>query len=213
MKAINRKKLMIVLIAAAVALMMLSGAATYAYLTDAANPVVNGFSENVVTASIDETGINAQGIKYYEIIPGISDGMDPSVTVYNTVDAYVFVKVTDNVSNGTTHLISYEMAPGWTFLSESGNERVYYRESAGLGSGWFENGKLYTDSTLSEEKSAVYTIMYPESVSYDASLVNEDMLDSGGDLLTGLALSFKGGAIQKEGFATPAEAYAEMTGT
>lgn len=205
------RKTVLTVLALVLGVALLAGAGTYAYLYDSTNPVENGFNTNVVVVSLNETGVDANGIKQYEIIPGLTDNMDSSVSVYNTVDAYVYLLVTDNVSNGSKKLVDYEMVAGWTKLSESGNTAVYYREAGGLGEGYYsaDEEKLFTDSTMTEQLRNVYTIITNDTVSYDAALVNEDMLDENGDLITGLALSFKSYAVQKEGF-TPESGYDEV---
>ncbi|MCC8073333.1 MAG: CalY family protein [Clostridiales bacterium] len=90
-------------IAVALAAVMLIGGASYAYLEDSDGDIVNNFSTNKVEVDIDETTGED-----YDIVPGTSQDKDPSVTIDNTVDSYLYVVVTDN----TQGLVEYEIADG-----------------------------------------------------------------------------------------------------
>ena len=101
----------------------------------------------------------------------------------NTVDAYVFVEVTDT----TEGLVTYDIAEGWTKLD--GYDDVYYRAVA----------KDATDKDFS--------VLKDDKVTYSAALENSDMLDKDGNLKNGISLTFKAIAIQKEGFNDAVAAY------
>lgn len=129
---------------------------------------MNTFEANKVKVELKET----TGYEYH-IIPGTSETKDPKVTVDNTVDCYVFVKVTDT-SDGA---VTYELAEEWKKVD--GYSDVYYREvSADAGNKEFD-------------------VLKDNQVSYSASLTNADMLDKDGNLREDIKLTFTAYAIQK----------------
>lgn len=163
--------------AVALAAVLLIGGGTFAYLQGESENVVNNFKTNQVNVSISETGD-----RQYNIVPGTSEDKDPKVTVNNTVDAYVFVEVTDT----TEGLVDYEIAEGWKLLT--GYENIYYR---------IVNGDA-------EQKD--FYILKNNRVTYDAGLKNSDMLKDG-QLKENIELSFRAYAVQKEGFDTAENAW------
>ena len=173
------KKLRIITTVTAVALaaVLLIGGGTFAYLQGESENVVNNFKTNQVNVSISETGDGQ-----YNIVPGTSEYKDPKVTVNNTVDAYVFVEVTDT----TEGLVDYEIAEGWQRLT--GYKNIYYR---------IVNGDA-------EQKD--FNILKGNRVAYDAGLKNSDMLKDG-QLKENIELSFRAYAVQKEGFDTAEKAW------
>ena len=173
------KKLRMITTVTAVALaaVLLIGGGTFAYLQGESENVVNNFKTNQVNVSISETGD-----RQYNIVPGTSEYKDPKVTVNNTVDAYVFVEVTDT----TEGLVDYEIAEGWQRLT--GYKNIYYR---------IVNGDA-------EQKD--FYILKNNRVTYDAGLKNSDMLKDG-QLKENIELSFRAYAVQKEGFDTAENAW------
>ncbi len=173
------KKLRMITTVTAVALaaVLLIGGGTFAYLQGESENVVNNFKTNQVNVSISETGD-----RQYNIVPGTSEDKDPKVTVNNTVDAYVFVEVTDT----TEGLVDYEIAEGWQRLT--GYKNIYYR---------IVNGDA-------EQKD--FYILKNNRVTYDAGLKNSDMLKDG-QLKENIELSFRAYAVQKEGFDTAEKAW------
>lgn len=156
----------------ALAALLLIGGGSFAYLRSTTEEKVNEFQTNKVVATLEETtGSN------YKIIPGTSEKKDPTVYVDNTVDAYVFVEVTDK----TQGLVHYEIADGWQKLAEA--ENVYYQVVKAGGTG--ENG---------------LAVLKNNTVTYDKALENSDMLDSDGKLKAGVTLTFNAYAIQVSGF-------------
>lgn len=147
---------------------------TFGYLQDSTENVTNTFKANQVTVSLKETTGDA-----YEIIPGTEQEKDPTVTVTNTVDAYVYVQVTDT----TQDLVDYTIAEGWMQLD--GYENIYYREV----------GK--------DDETKMFSVLEDDTVRYDAALTNENMTDK-----TDLKLIFQAYAIQKAPFADAAAAFA-----
>lgn len=166
MKAKSKKAF---LAAISVALIGVMGAAgTFAYLQDSTDDVVNTFKTNKVTVELAEKSGND-----YNIIPGTSETKDPKVTVDNTVDSYVFVKVVDS-SDG---IIQYEIDDGWTPLD--GYSGVYYRE-------------VEKDADPKE-----FSVLAGDKVSYPSSLTNDNMVDDDGSLKENVELTFTAYAIQK----------------
>ena len=177
----SKKKMTTTALAVALAVLLLIGGGTFAYLQSTTGDVKNNFNANQVTVSLEETTGNN-----YNIIPGTEQSKDPKVTVNNTVDAYVYVEVTDT----TQELVEYSIADGWTPLD--GFEGVYYREVA-----------KSTDSQ-------VFSVLEGDKVSYSTALENSNMLDADGNLKAGVELTFKAHAIQKEGFVSAAAAYQQV---
>ncbi|MCB6993029.1 hypothetical protein LI177_05965 [bacterium 210820-DFI.6.37] len=167
----KKKKLTTTGLAIALAALLLIGGGTFAYLQSSTGDVVNAFNTNQVKVDLTETTGES-----YNIIPGTSETKDPKVTVDNTVEAYVFVEVTDT----TEKLVTYDIAEGWKLLD--GYDNVYYRE---------------VEANATEKEFAV---LKDNKVTYSADLKNSDMLEEGGVLKKGIELTFKAYAIQKEGF-------------
>ena len=166
----NKKKKLTTSLAVALAALLLIGGGTFAYLQSNTEDVVNTFNANQVTVELTETTGGD-----YNIIPGTTQEKDPKVTVDNSIDAYVYVEVTDT----TDGLVTYSIAEGWTLLD--GYDDVYYREI-----------------TASESEQS-FNVLAGDQVTYSADLENEDMLD-GDTLKKDLNLTFKAYAIQKEPF-------------
>ena len=117
MQRSKKAKVLTSVAAVALAASMIIGGGTYAYLQGVSEEKVNTFNANQVTVELEETeGPN------YDIIPGTSQEKDPKVTVNATVDAYVFVEVTDN----TDGLVNYAIEDGWIALGDA-YPGVYYR--------------------------------------------------------------------------------------
>ena len=178
---ISKKNVITASLAVTLAAAVVLGGGTYAYLQSSTGDTVNTFNTNKVMVELQETTGNT-----YNIVPGTSQDKDPTVTVENTVDAYVYVEVTDN----TQELVDYEIAEGWTPLD--GYERVYYR----------------TVAAGASEKS--FSVLAGDKVYYSAELENSDMLDENGALKTGIELTFKAYAIQKAPFNDPADAWKQV---
>ena len=177
----KKRKMITTALAVALAVLLLIGGGTFAYLQSTSKDVKNNFNANQVTVDLTETGN-----KQYDIIPGTTQKKDPKVTVNNTVDAYVFVEVTDT----TQGLVEYSIADGWAKLE--GFDNVYYREVA-------------KDANPNE-----FSVLAGDKVSYSTALENSDMLDADGKLKSGIELTFKAHAIQKEGFKDAVAAYKQI---
>lgn len=175
---VNKKNIAITGVAVSLAAVMLIGGGTFAYLKGETDPVTNNFRTNQVLVNLEETTGND-----YNIIPGTTQKKDPKVTVNNTVDAYVFVEITDETDN----LVDYAIADGWIPLD--GVPNVYYRFV----------------SAIQDIKE--FSVLKNDEVKYSKALENNDMIDNSGYLKTGINLTFNAVAIQAEPFADAKDAY------
>lgn len=175
---VNKKNIAITGVAVSLAAVMLVGGGTFAYLKGETDPITNSFRTNQVQVSLEETTGNE-----YNIIPGTTQRKDPKVTVNNTVDAYVFVEITDETDN----LVDYAIADGWMPLN--GVPNVYYRFV----------------SAIQDIKE--FSVLKNDEVRYSKALENDDMTDGSGSLKRDINLSFNAVAIQAEPFADAKEAY------
>lgn len=174
----RKKKTLTTALAVAVAALLLIGGGTFAYLQSQTDDTINVFNTNQVTVDlVESTGSE------YDIIPGTSQDKDPTVTVDNTVDAYVFVEVTDT----TQDLVKYDIAGGW--IPFDGHEGIYYREVGAA------------------DETKEFSVLAGDKVYYDAGLKNSDMMDESSKLKDGIELTFKAYAIQKDGFENVNAAY------
>ncbi len=179
---ISKKNLLVSAASVVTAATLLLGGATYAYLQDETEDKVNTFNPNKVLVDLTETGEGK-----YDIIPGKTDTKDPKVIVDNTVDAYVYVEVTDN----TDGLVTWKPTSDWTLLE--GTDNVYYREVA---------AKATPDAAPQE----IY-FLEGNQVSYDKAITNDKMINADGSLKEGFTLEFRAFAIQKDPFNDPVKAY------
>ncbi len=148
----KKKNIAVTATAIALAVVLVLGGGTYAYLSGSTDPVTNEFDTNYNDVELDEsTGED------YDIVPGTSQEKDPTVTVTYTLDSYVFVEVTDS----TYDLVDWEIADGWTLLSsetvDGVTTYVYYQLLTGEG----------TDVTLS--------VLKDNQVSYSSTITNEEV--------------------------------------
>ena len=177
----NKKKMLTTGLAVALAVLLLIGGGTFAYLQSNSGDVKNSFKTNKVMVDLAETTGSD-----YDIIPGTTEKKDPTVTVDATVDAYVYVEVKD----ATGGLVDYTIADGWKALP--GFDGVYYREVA----------KADAEQT--------FGVLKDNKVTYSETLENSDMLDADGTLKKGVELTFKAYAIQQKGFDDAAAAYKQV---
>ena len=175
---VSKKNIAITGVAVSLAAVMLIGGGTFAYLKGETDPITNSFRTNQVQVSLEETTGNE-----YNIIPGTTQRKDPKVTVNNTVDAYVFVEITDETDN----LVDYAIADGWIPLD--GVPNVYYR----------------LVSAAQDVKE--FSVLANDEVRYSKALEDHDMTDGSGSLKRDINLTFNAVAIQAEPFADAKEAY------
>lgn len=160
---------------------------TFAWLTAKTDPVVNTFTYGDINIDLAET--TGSG---YKIIPGVNIEKNPKVTVKAGSEAcWLFVKVEEKnwpefkEADGKTAKIAYEIAPGWTEL-ESG---VYYREVDAAA----------TDTSFGVIKGDVITV----SENLTKTEVNNVVTVQP-------KLTFTAYAVQKDGVATAADAWAKV---
>lgn len=211
----KKKKAAAAAVAVALAAALMIGG-TFSYLQDDSVAVVNEFDGNSVYVEMSETGaeddenttdddslINDS----FTIIPGTSQTKDPEVTVTTTVDAYVFLIVTDN----TQDLVLYTIDKStWTLIDSLTTENddgsttyVYYTE--------------VDPNNNDEDGEQAFYALVSNTVYYSSSLTNEDMYETTTDeegnetttstLKSNITLSFKSYAIQTEGFSSALAAY------
>lgn len=177
----NKKKMLTTGLAVALAVLLLIGGGTFAYLQSNSDDVKNSFKTNKVMVDLAETtGTD------YDIIPGTTEKKDPTVTVDATVDAYVYVEVKD----ATGGLVDYTVADGWKALP--GFDGVYYREVA------------------KADAKQTFGVLKDNKVTYSEALENSDMLGEDGTLKDGVELTFKAYAIQQKDFDDAVAAYKQV---
>lgn len=181
----KKRKTLTTAIAVILAIAMVFGGSTYAYLQANTDDVVNDFKTNQVNVDLKETTGNE-----YNIIPGTSQAKDPTVTVITTIPAYVYIEVTDTTDN----LIEYSIAEGW--LQLDGYDNVYYREA---------------DSDVSFPVLENNSVSYSENLTNSDMVIQN--ADGTYSLKDGITLSFNASAIQKEPFKDAVEAYQVLTNT
>lgn len=173
----DKKKFLTGALAIGLAAALAIGGGTYAYLADSTDEVVNTVEMNKSLVDITET------TKDYQIIPGTSETKDPKVTMDNTVDSWLFVKVIDK----TKDLVQWSIADGWTLLD--GTDDIYYRAVKG------------------DAKTKEFYILKDNKIYYSADLKNKDLTDDDGNLKDSVTLSFQGYTIQQAGFDSAYDAY------
>ena len=185
--AILRKKLMTTVIAGAMAVALVAGGGTYAFLKRGSESVrppasgnetnAQGAGEDTLSAELTETTGDQ-----YRITPGVTDPQDPAVYVNSNVKSFVFA----SVDNNTEQFADYQIDPAWKALT--GYKDVYYQVA---------EAELDADGSPKKQR---FGILKDDAVSYEASLQNKDMTDENGKLKTGLNLSFAGFSIAANPF-------------
>lgn len=193
MKA-NKKALALVL--CAVMLVAASVFGTLAYLTDT-DAVTNTFTVGNVKITLDEAKVTPAGVidgdsrvtgNEYHLIPGHTYVKDPTVHVdANSEDCYVFVKVTNNISDieivaddeteGTETIAEQMTQKGWTLISDG----VYY----------------YKDVVSKNQDVVVF-----DNFTIAGTVANAKLAENTSDTVEIIAY-----AIQAEGFDTATDAW------
>lgn len=162
---------------------------TFAWLTAKTDPVVNTFTYGDINIGLAET--TGSG---YKIVPGVDIRKDPKVTVKAGSEAcWLFVKVDEEnwlsfkEADGKTAKIAYEIESGWTKLE--GQNGVYYREV----------GAAAADTSFEVIKGNVIT-------------VSENLTKTEVNTVVTVQpkLTFTAYAVQKDGVATAADAWAKV---
>ena len=198
-----KKKILVACLCVALAVLTIAGT-TLAYLTATTNEVKNTFTVGKVvidlyeheydasTNTLNNTELRSNG-NSYKIIPGVDLPKDPTVVVKaNSETCWLFVKV-DAQNWPTNNKISYSLnLVGWTALEKVPN--VYYREVSAA----------TTDTTFS--------MLIDNKVTVSGELTMDEIKDFT-DAQLAPSLSFTAYAIQKAGFTTAADAWAEVSKT
>lgn len=162
---------------------------TFAWLTAKTDAVVNTFTYGDINIGLAETTGND-----YKIVPGVDIRKDPKVTVKADSEAcWLFVKVeekdwpTFKEADGKTAKIDYKIASDWTELE--GVSGVYYREV----------GAVTADTSFEVIKGNVIT-------------VSENLTKAEVNAVVALnpKLTFTAYAVQKDGVASAADAWAKV---
>lgn len=190
----NNGKKLVVLLLAVVLLIGCTIGGTLAWLVTKTEPVTNTFvAGEIGTLSLAETTGDS-----YIVTPGVDITKDPVVTFNgNNVAAYIFVKVeaTDwTESNGTFSIgnsqeMKWTVADGWTKLENVPG--VYYREVV-----------VDTD-TANTAETEKYGIIKDNTITVSSEITKADI----SNYTKGLA--FTAYAVQKEGFNSASEAWAQ----
>ncbi len=158
------RKFLVLVVALALVVGIATGG-TLAWLLDTSDQIVNTFTHSDITITLTETDADEDGSNLankYQMIPGYKIAKDPMVTVAGGSETcYVFVKLVKS-ANYEQYLYEYTIAEGWTELSLSGVEGVYYRIAkkstdnqdfyilAGEGNQSFKNGYLTVKDTVTK---------------------------------------------------------------
>lgn len=155
---------------------------TVAWLVAKTGPVVNTFTYGDINITLAETtGEN------YKIIPGTDITKDPKVTVKaNSEACWLFVKV-EETGTFVADKVTYAIADGWNALP--GVDGVYYREVAAV--------TADTD----------FGVLKDNKITVKDTLTKGDIKD----IAAQPKLTFTAYAVQKEGSADAAAAWAKVT--
>lgn len=192
MKKGNHSKRSFKGLALILALVLIFGAVvggTIAWLLDKTDPIVNTFTPTNLSVELEETeAVNRTG--NFQIIPGQNITKTPLVSFETDVDAYVFVKVEQSTN---FDLLSYEVDPAtWTLVPDTNN--VYYYTAAGV-----EAGAPLVIENLHVLKNDIVTV--------SEDITKEQMAELGGNI----TLTFTSYIIQKDGFDSVEDAWAEVS--
>lgn len=227
----NKKlRKILTLACSAVLLVCLSVGATVAYLTSATDVVTNTFSIGNVKIKLDEVIAEYDEEKHayvgtkdrteatdsakeqsYKLLPGVKIDKDPTVTVVKeSENCYVRAWVTVSYDATAEALLTEAMADGWV------------KELSDL---WVPNGAPTTTKVTEDEKTTVtrvYELRYANEVTAEETKSADKVLapiftgiEIPGDLtndelatLADLSIAVKAEAIQADGFADAAAAWA-----
>ena len=158
---------------------------TIAWLMDKTETVTNTFTVGDINIDLTETTTE------YKIVPGVDIEKDPKVTVEADSEAcWLFVKVEETnwpeLKDGETRKVNYAIADGWIELA--GETGVYYREVSASAA----------DQTFS--------VLLNDQVTVSETLTKAEI----NAITADPTLSFTAYAVQKEGMATAADAWAAV---
>ena len=174
------------------ALMLVIGCAvggTVAWLTQKTDAVVNTFTYGDINIELTET---KPEVKQTTIIPGVDIEKNPKVTVKKDSEAcWLFVKV-EQTGTFVENKVTYSVMTGpdgWTALTD--NPGVYYREVAAA-----------TSDTS-------FDILENHKVTVSEDLTKEEIKN----IVVQPTLTFTAYAVQKDGIADVADAWAKVNPT
>ena len=184
----KKKILLASIIALSLALLVAVGG-TVAWLFASTEDLVNTFTPSNVAVELKEnTG------EFYKMIPGTVLPKDPTVTVKNDIDCYVFIEL-EKVNNPDKYLEYSIDTSVWTQLT--GYENVYY-------------------CVLTPEQSETpLNVLTGKIVTVKDSVTKTDMdalYDASGAVIANSQpqLKFTAHVIQKDHTGSPAEAWAKL---
>lgn len=180
------------LVVAMLAVTLLIGCAiggTVAWLTAKTEAVVNTFTYGNINIELTETKPTNKQAK---IIPGVDIEKDPKVTVKaNSEACWLFVKV-EETGTFVANKVTYSIDDGWTKLTGvTGVDNVYYREV----------GAVTGDTD--------FVVLKDNKVTVSNTLTKEDIKN----ITTNPTLTFTAYAVQKDGIADAATAWAKVPTT
>ena len=166
---------------------------TLAWLMTSTDPVTNTFSTSNIQIELKETLLDDTHPtgNSYKLIPGKTYAKDPLVTVKSTtdVDCWLFFKLE---ANNPGNFLTYELnLDGWTELTTGTG--IYYRAV-----------------TASNADQSWYLLKGTTGFSDGYVTVSDDLTLNDMSTADDAELKFTAYAIQKEGFADPADAWAEL---
>lgn len=166
---------------------------TVAWLVAKTDPVVNTFTYGDIKIELAETtGPN------YKIVPGVDISKDPKVTVNaNSEACWLFVKV-EKTGTFVDGKVTYAIADDWTKLTGVDSvDNVYYREV----------GAVTADTSYYVLKGSTE---YPNGVVTVSENLTKDEIKN---ITSKPTLTFTAYAVQKEGSADAAAAWAKANPT
>ena len=166
---------------------------TVAWLVAKTDPVVNTFTYGDIKIELAETtGPN------YKIVPGVDISKDPKVTVKaNSEACWLFVKV-EKTGTFVDGKVTYAIADDWTKLTGVDSvDNVYYREV----------GAVTADTSYYVLKGSTE---YPNGVVTVSENLTKDEIKN---ITSKPTLTFTAYAVQKEGSADAAAAWAKANPT
>ena len=176
-----------VLLLALVLVIGVAAGGTVAWLAASSNSVVNTFTYGDINIDLGETTGSS-----YKIVPGVDIAKDPKVTVKGGSEAcWLFVKV-EKTGNFVEGKVSYAIADGWTALA--GESGVYYREV----------GAVAADTS--------FDVLSGNKITVSDELTKGDIQALSGADKTPV-LTFTAYAVQKDGIADAATAWAKTSTT
>lgn len=181
------KKRSLALLLALVLAIGVAAGGTIAWLVAKTDSVVNTFTYGDINIDLAETTGSS-----YKIIPGVDIKKDPKVTVKADSEAcWLFVKVAEEnwpaftEADGTPK-VTYAIADGWTALT--GVNGVYYREV----------GAVTADTS--------FGVLKDDKITVSDELTKTDVKA----IETNPTLTFTAYAVQKDGIADAAAAWAKV---